>query len=120
MFVLVCYYDIIANVLSGLFIRAITEVAETLTSIRRIEDFLLLDEHKHFEINRNSNVDLAVGVTKLTAHWTLNCKDYALADVNLKIDKGSLVGIIGPVGSGKSAFLQTLLGSFCICSFKPD
>jgi ABC-type transport system involved in cytochrome bd biosynthesis fused ATPase/permease subunit len=35
---------------------------------------------------------------------------FRLTDVNLKIQRGSLVAIIGSVGSGKSSFLQALVG----------
>lgn len=34
----------------------------------------------------------------------------ALSGVNLKIDKGEFVGIIGPNGGGKSTFVKTILG----------
>ncbi|MEM3978220.1 MAG: ABC transporter ATP-binding protein [Fervidicoccaceae archaeon] len=33
-----------------------------------------------------------------------------LFDVNLKVDKGELVGIIGPNGSGKTTLLHTIIG----------
>lgn len=33
-----------------------------------------------------------------------------LSNVNVKIPKGALVAVVGPVGSGKSSFLQALLG----------
>ena len=33
-----------------------------------------------------------------------------LSEVNLSIDKGEYIGIIGPNGSGKTSFLKTLLG----------
>ena len=33
-----------------------------------------------------------------------------LFDLNLKVEKGQLIGIIGPVGAGKSSLISTLLG----------
>lgn len=35
---------------------------------------------------------------------------FAIDDINVEIDKGEFVGIIGPTGSGKSTFVQTLNG----------
>jgi ATP-binding cassette subfamily C (CFTR/MRP) protein 1 len=35
---------------------------------------------------------------------------YTLQDIDVKIKKGALVGIVGPVGSGKSSFLAAVLG----------
>ena len=37
-------------------------------------------------------------------------KDYALSGVNLKIDQGEFVGIIGPTGAGKSSLCMCLPG----------
>lgn len=36
-------------------------------------------------------------------------ENFYLRNLNLSIAEGSLVGIIGPVGSGKSTFLSALL-----------
>lgn len=36
-----------------------------------------------------------------------------LDDVNMKVKKGKLVGIVGSVGSGKSSLLSALLGEMC-------
>lgn len=37
-------------------------------------------------------------------------KSFSLKNITLSIEEGSLVGVIGPVGSGKSTFLAALLG----------
>lgn len=40
---------------------------------------------------------------------TTSAKSLTLDNVNVDFPKGKLIGIIGPVGSGKSSFLQVLL-----------
>src|ERR1700710_1595418 len=37
-------------------------------------------------------------------------RDIILRDVNLSIDRGEFLGIVGPNGSGKTTLLRTLLG----------
>jgi ABC-type transport system involved in cytochrome bd biosynthesis fused ATPase/permease subunit len=39
------------------------------------------------------------------------CSDFGLKDIDLTIPKGSLVAIIGAVGSGKSSLLSAIIGS---------
>ena len=48
-----------------------------------------------------------IKMEKATLSWDKNA---VLKDVNLSIEKGSLVAIIGSVGSGKSSLLQSILG----------
>ena len=36
--------------------------------------------------------------------------DVVLRNIKLKVPKGSLIAVIGPVGSGKSSFLSAILG----------
>lgn len=44
-------------------------------------------------------------------HLSVNYdKTPVLWDINLKVPKGNLVGIVGPNGSGKTTFLKTILG----------
>lgn len=38
-----------------------------------------------------------------------SCEQYALKDLNIKIEKGKSIGVIGKTGSGKSTFLKQLL-----------
>ncbi|GBP87177.1 Probable multidrug resistance-associated protein lethal(2)03659 [Eumeta japonica] len=52
----------------------------------------------------------SVKITKGNAKWGASEVASTLQDIDIEILKGKLVGIIGPVGSGKSSLLQTILG----------
>lgn len=118
-FVFMSYYNIISQTMSTMFVRGIAEVAELLVSIRRIQEFLLNDEYKNTSISNNNfdkkyNNNLAISLKDITAKWTPESTEMALKDLTLNLENGQLLGIIGPVGSGKSSMLQTILGELNI------
>lgn len=80
--------------------------AETLVTIGRLEEFLALEERPPFAIERGS--DKSVVVSKVDASWVPQFK--TLSNLNVMVKPGTLCAVIGPVGSGKSSFLQLLLG----------
>lgn len=47
---------------------------------------------------------------KYNGKWCLDDKTNALKDITLRVKKGKLLIVAGSVGSGKSCFLQALLG----------
>ena len=51
-----------------------------------------------------------VALRGVTAKWRQEEVEDTLADINMEVDAGQLVAIIGPVGSGKSSVLQAVLG----------
>ena len=110
------YFNILSQTMSSMFVRGIAEVAELLVSIRRIQDFMLNEEFVDSSRSNNNisalvNVDAAVSMKDVSASWKSSSSDVTLNKVTVKIDKGNLLGIIGPVGSGKSSLLQTILGT---------
>lgn len=50
-----------------------------------------------------------IKLTKAKASWIENAIVDTLCDINLEIKQGTLVAIVGSVGSGKSSLLQVLL-----------
>lgn len=48
-------------------------------------------------------------VNNIKARWDTKNPEYTLQDVNLRVQPGTLVAIIGPVGSGKSSLIQAIL-----------
>lgn len=55
-----------------------------------------------------------IQVKNIKAQWDAENTEYTLDDVNLHVQPGTLVAIIGPVGSGKSSLIQAILGELPI------
>ncbi|KAK3751067.1 hypothetical protein RRG08_044643 [Elysia crispata] len=115
----------------GLFLPLASQhLAETLVVIKRIQKFLLLEElqkvsnqqptNGHIgngfsELSKSSNSGVAV--TNLTAKWEgSSVASNTLEDITVKVRPSSLVAVIGPVGSGKTSLLMTILGELPIQS----
>lgn len=114
------YFNTISMGMGAMFVRGISEIAELRVSLRRLQSFLMHDEYesvrseaitngvdKHIEATRNS-----LTMENVSAKWNRDNSDLALDSINLNVHKGNLIGIIGPVGSGKSSLLQTILGQY--------
>ncbi|KAF7283323.1 ATP-binding cassette sub-family C member 4-like [Rhynchophorus ferrugineus] len=91
------------------FPLALATYEECKVSIKRLEDFLALEENT----DSSSEVDVSnVGLIKLTdatASWLPNPIVETLLNINLELKPGTLCCVVGPVGSGKTSLLQTLL-----------
>ncbi len=55
-----------------------------------------------------------INVKNVTARWDKKNPEETLENVNLLVQPGTLAAIIGPVGSGKSSLIQTILGELKI------
>lgn len=100
------YFNILQLAVAICYPMAITFGAESLVSIKRLQDFLSLGEKPESVIKKNTNSDIVL--TKIKAEWTSQIP--TLINLSLKIPKGNLCAIVGPVGAGKSSLLQLLLG----------
>lgn len=73
---------------------------------------------KHSEsdgLNENSDSkqhlsEAGVIVDSATARWDPKASEYTLEGVNLHVQPGTLVAVIGPVGAGKSSLIHAILG----------
>lgn len=108
-----------------MFTRGISEVAEWLVGIGRLQEFLLNEEFVEVKkiqngIHKLNDSGKSVILDSITAKWNPASPENALTDINISLEKGALLGIIGPVGSGKSSILQAILGKkyfyFLLCS----
>lgn len=54
--------------------------------------------------------EAGVIVDSVTARWDPKATEYTLEGVNLHVQPGTLVAVIGPVGAGKSSLMHAILG----------
>ncbi|KAJ3617905.1 hypothetical protein MTP99_006989 [Tenebrio molitor] len=84
----------------------VTFWTQTIVSVRRIQQFLKSEETSKFALRyRNRPITL----TKICAKWDASSDEYKLNDVNLTIQPGQVVAIVGSIGSGKTTLLQAML-----------
>lgn len=93
----------------------ITGLVEASVSLKRLTEFLTLGELQPdaiIRLDKANNVgEESVVLENATLLWSKDTShQIALQNVNFKAFKGELSCIVGKVGSGKSAFLQAILG----------
>ena len=114
-FVFQSYFTALAFSMSMQFVRGVAEIAETLVSIKRIEEFLMLEEFQE-STSQEQNANILVTGTDgvildgITANWNADVKEDTLKHIDLRAKRGALIAIVGQVGSGKSSLLQAILG----------
>lgn len=119
-FVVMSLFNAIRLPVTNYFPNAVGLGAEALVVIRRVKDILLLHEVEMIDQKEDSpklvsngkialKRDKIISLSNMSAKWTKSSIENHLKDITTEI-KGSTLNIIcGPVGSGKSCFLNTLL-----------
>ncbi|XP_064379482.1 multidrug resistance-associated protein 1-like isoform X3 [Dromaius novaehollandiae] len=87
----------------------ISAVAQTKVSLSRLEDFLYAEDLNPEDVNINYSGNHAVGFIGASFRWDKSGLP-VLKNLNVSIPEGSLVAVVGQVGSGKSSFLSAILG----------
>ncbi|KAB0797841.1 hypothetical protein PPYR_08834 [Photinus pyralis] len=123
-FVLTAFYNVIRLNMCNLFAQAVAQVSEAKVSIKRLNEFLVRDEkpptplHVSKKAKQNGNANefstedesnYAIEVCNGEAKWNDSYSESTFENLNIKIKPGSVVAVIGPVGSGKSSLLQLIL-----------
>ncbi|XP_056411570.1 ATP-binding cassette sub-family C member 4 isoform X4 [Hyla sarda] len=111
-FVAVSLYSAVRLTVTLFFPSAVERVSEAKVSIRRIKNFLLLDEISKPAVQRpeENEKDLLVQIQNLTCYWDTMLEMPTLQNISFSVRPGELVAIIGPVGAGKSSLLSAVLG----------
>ncbi|NWW10452.1 MRP1 protein, partial [Oreocharis arfaki] len=87
----------------------ISAVAQTKVSLSRLEDFLFAEDLNPEDVTTNYSGNHAVGFIGASFRWEKNGLPI-LKNLSVSIPEGSLVAVVGQVGSGKSSFLSAVLG----------
>uniref|UniRef100_A0A8C6J1F9 Uncharacterized protein n=1 Tax=Melopsittacus undulatus TaxID=13146 RepID=A0A8C6J1F9_MELUD len=87
----------------------ISAVAQTKVSLSRLEDFLCAEDINPEDVNTSYSGNHAVGFIGASFRWEKNGVP-VLKNLSVSIPEGTLVAVVGEVGSGKSSFLSAVLG----------
>uniref|UniRef100_A0A8C4NTG3 Multidrug resistance-associated protein 4 n=1 Tax=Dicentrarchus labrax TaxID=13489 RepID=A0A8C4NTG3_DICLA len=111
-FVTVSLYGTIKLTVTLFFSLAIEKVSETAVSIRRITNFLLLEEveRRNFVLPLEEKKENSIEIEKLTCYWDKSLDAPSLQNVSITVKSHQLLTVIGPVGAGKSSLLSAILG----------
>ncbi|XP_063809091.1 ATP-binding cassette sub-family C member 4 [Pseudophryne corroboree] len=111
-FVAVSLYGAVRLTVTLFFPSAIERVSEARVSIRRIKNFLLLDEISKpaIDLSQEKDENLLVQIQDLTCYWDNTSEMPTLQNISCSVRPGELLAVIGPVGAGKSSLLSAVLG----------
>ncbi|XP_077946531.1 ATP-binding cassette sub-family C member 4 isoform X4 [Gasterosteus aculeatus] len=111
-FMTVSLYGAVRLTTTLFFPFAIEKVSESLISIRRIQNFLLLEEvaPRPLATARAERKDCIVKIEDLLCYWSMMLEAPTLQNVSFTVRPEQLLAVIGPVGAGKSSLLSAILG----------
>ncbi|XP_054004734.1 probable multidrug resistance-associated protein lethal(2)03659 [Hylaeus anthracinus] len=109
-FMTTAFYSILRSSVTIGFALSVHQLAEATVSIRRLEKFMLHPEVSEPRPTKNQIATQSVPVylKNVTARWD-EFRDYTLQNVDLTVQAGSFVAVVGQIGSGKSSLLQAIL-----------
>ncbi|XP_066909114.1 ATP-binding cassette sub-family C member 3-like, partial [Halyomorpha halys] len=87
----------------------ISNIVQATVSIKRLNKFLNNEEMDRNIISHDEKEEDPIVVEKGTFSWGAD-EEATLRNLNLRVKPGSLVAVVGAVGSGKSSFLSAFLG----------
>ncbi|XP_039870833.1 multidrug resistance-associated protein 4 isoform X2 [Simochromis diagramma] len=110
-FVTVSLYSAVRLTVTLFFPSAIEKLFESRVSVRRIQEFLTLDEiRKNTVALPQDEKDAAMEIQDLTCYWDKSLDAPSLQSISLTLSSNQLLAVIGPVGAGKSSLLSSILG----------
>ncbi|KAJ3000797.1 hypothetical protein HDV02_003599 [Globomyces sp. JEL0801] len=115
------YFNALVNPLIE-FADIMSVIPTALKSLQRVNEFLDCEEMeiKKNNIEMDADTDSIIRISNATWEWTNSdvepptekdsSTNFCLKSLNLDIKRGELVGIVGPIGSGKSSLFSGLIG----------
>uniref|UniRef100_H3CYA7 Multidrug resistance-associated protein 4 n=1 Tax=Tetraodon nigroviridis TaxID=99883 RepID=H3CYA7_TETNG len=113
-FVTVSLYGTIKLTVTLFFPLAVERWSETVVSVRRIQNFLLLGEVQSAAARlppeeKKSREELLT-IERMTCFWDKCVDAPSLRNISVSVRRQQLLAVIGPVGAGKSSLLSAILG----------
>ncbi|KAL3679103.1 hypothetical protein R1sor_022059 [Riccia sorocarpa] len=94
-----------------LFPQALIAISQAMVSLDRLDKFMLSKELDLTIVERlPPGKEIVVKVENGSFAWDDESQKPTLTDINITATRGSLVAIVGMVGSGKSSLLSSILG----------
>ncbi|XP_035533961.1 multidrug resistance-associated protein 4-like [Morone saxatilis] len=111
-FVTVSLYSAVRLTVTLFFPNAIEKLFECRVSIRRIQEFLMLDENtkRRPPLPQDEKMDASVEIQDMTCYWNKSLDAPSLQNISFNLNSNQLLAVIGPVGAGKSSLLSSILG----------
>ncbi|TRY70343.1 hypothetical protein TCAL_02430 [Tigriopus californicus] len=105
-FVSISYFNLMRVPLNQLPMFII-QIIQALVSHKRLDSFLNAPEIDEDAITNDPDNKVAIRIEDGSFAWD---EDSSLQNINLKVTRGSLIAIVGQVGSGKSSLVSAMLG----------
>ena len=117
LFTVLSLFSIVRYPLTTFVPFAVEKLSESRIASKRINQFLNLSKQARAGPAVNTDEKATVGsisLEKASFSWDLDAQVTGLIDIDLHVKSGTLVGIIGPIGSYKSSLLAALLGEMSL------
>ncbi|CAF1164650.1 unnamed protein product, partial [Didymodactylos carnosus] len=114
-FTVLAFFSIIREPMTSFLPLAIERLSDSVIASKRIDEFMNLPKQINTKIIQNHSSDDPNGIVgnivmdKASFTWD-SANSPALIEIDLNVNTGSLVGIMGTIGSCKSSLLQAILG----------
>ncbi|CAF0904325.1 unnamed protein product, partial [Didymodactylos carnosus] len=111
LFTTLAFFAILRFPLTSFFPTTIEKFSQTLIATRRIDTFMNLNDDTEEKEKNTKETNAETGtilIEKASFAWD-NVSAPQLRDINLNINSGALVGILGTTASGKSSLLSAIL-----------
>ncbi|CAF4589310.1 unnamed protein product [Rotaria socialis] len=109
-FTAMSFYGVLRSPVTSFLPIAIEKTLQLRVAVKRIDQFLKESQQQTLEPAYTDQYQQSGKVTLQNACFSWNNNEIHLPPMNIDIESGSLVGIVGNVGSGKSSFFAAILG----------